>query len=317
MGLIALYTRQFMQTLLVAALVMLLGCGSTEGLNSEQPRDVWSEMPEPDQANVPYGDHERNVMDLWLAKADSPTPLVIYIHGGGFYSGDKRSIRPELLQNLLDAGISVAAINYRLSDTHSFPAAHRDAARAVQFLRYNAMKWNIDKVRIGATGASAGGGISLWLAFHDNLSDPDNQDPIFHESTRLAAIAVTNAQPSYDPRFARSIGLPKLEEHPFFLPFYGITKEEIATPYAYSLYEEAAAINLLSEDDNTPILMVYNRNFDVPIDDDTSMNVIVHHINFGHALKEQMDPLGLECTVVHREGPGFPQVFEFLHKHLQ
>ena len=41
----------------------------------------------PTHANVKYGNHERNVFDLWLAESDKPTPLVIYIHGGGFRGG--------------------------------------------------------------------------------------------------------------------------------------------------------------------------------------------------------------------------------------
>ena len=72
--------------------------------------------PEPDHANVKYGPHERNVLDLWLAKSDVPTPLVIYYHGGGFRGGDKRTINVQLLNKLREAGVSVAAANYRLTN---------------------------------------------------------------------------------------------------------------------------------------------------------------------------------------------------------
>src|SRR5262245_19417240 len=43
--------------------------------------------PTPTHADVSYGPHERNVLDLWLAKSDAPTPLVVFIHGGGFING--------------------------------------------------------------------------------------------------------------------------------------------------------------------------------------------------------------------------------------
>ena len=78
--------------------------------------------PEPDFSDIKYGPHERNVFDLWLAKNEQPTPLVIYYHGGGFRQGDKSGINPELLKKLLEASISVAAANYRLSSTAPFPA---------------------------------------------------------------------------------------------------------------------------------------------------------------------------------------------------
>ena len=54
-------------------------------------------LPKPDHADVRYGPDERNVLDVWLAKAEKPTPLVIYYHGGGFRGGDKRSLDPTLL----------------------------------------------------------------------------------------------------------------------------------------------------------------------------------------------------------------------------
>jgi len=48
----------------------------------------------PDMANVSYGPHERNVMDVWKAKSDQPTPLLVFIHGGGFRRGSKEALQP-------------------------------------------------------------------------------------------------------------------------------------------------------------------------------------------------------------------------------
>src|SRR5581483_5280249 len=159
--------------------------------------------PPPDVADARYGPHERNVLDLWKAKADRPTPLVVFIHGGGFRSGSKENLAPGLLRRCLDAGISVAAINYRLTDQATFPAQMLDGARAVQFLRSKASEWNIDPTRVAATGGSAGAGISLWLGFHDNLADPKSDDPVARQSTRLTCMAVQGAQTSYDPHWIK------------------------------------------------------------------------------------------------------------------
>ena len=65
-------------------------------------------------ADEKYGEHPRNNFDIWLAKSEKPTPLVIYIHGGGFVGGDKSKYfdSPDLVR-FLDAGVSVAVINYR------------------------------------------------------------------------------------------------------------------------------------------------------------------------------------------------------------
>jgi acetyl esterase/lipase len=159
--------------------------------------------------DVHYGPHERQVLDFWQASSRGPTPVVFLIHGGGWVNGDKSGYRNGVKQ-YLDAGISVVAINYRLV-TQADEAGIKppvkwpidDAARAVQFVRSKAEKWNIDKTRFGATGGSAGGCSSLWLAFHDDLADPKSADPVARESTRLQCVAVNGAQTTLDPKVLR------------------------------------------------------------------------------------------------------------------
>lgn len=158
----------------------------------------------PTYSNVPYGEHERQVLDFFKADTKAPAPLVVHIHGGGWNNGDKVGVAD--LKKYLDAGISVASINYRfvpqaqeagIKPPVKWPL--EDAARAVQFLRSKAAEWDIDKTRVGATGGSAGACSSLWLAFHDDMARPDAADPVARESTRLAAAAVNGAQTSLDP----------------------------------------------------------------------------------------------------------------------
>ena len=159
---------------------------------------------EPTQSNVPYGTHERQVLDFYQAKSESPTPVVFFIHGGGWVYGDKKN--PPALSQYIAAGISVVSINYRYSwqaqlDGIKPPvqAPLHDAARALQFIRSKAKEWNLDTKRIGASGGSAGACSSLWLAFHNDLADPASGDPVARESTRLWCAAVTGAQTSLDP----------------------------------------------------------------------------------------------------------------------
>ena len=121
---------------------ILAGVSASQGDTRRYPmrRQMEKLTEHPDYADVPYGPHERNKLDIWLAGNGAPTPLVVYFHSGGFRGGDKRSIRQMLLSSLLAAGISVAAVNYRLSNTAPYPAQMHDAARAVQFLRYYAAR---------------------------------------------------------------------------------------------------------------------------------------------------------------------------------
>ncbi len=274
--------------------------------------------PKPDFANVKYGPHERNVLDFWRAKTAAQAPLVLYIHGGGFRQGDKSSISPRRLNEYLEAGFAVAAVNYRLTNTAPSPAQYLDCARALQYLRFRAREWNVDPSRVASTGGSAGAGTSLWLAFHDDLAEPRSQDPVARQSTRFSCVAVDNAQSSYDPRFAESIGIPRpnFERHSFFLPFYGITAEEIDTPKAYRLYELAAPITYLTRDD-PPAHLVYSH-ADESTDANSDLGLVVHHPRLGLALKERMTALGIECIVQHpgQTGGDRAKPLDFIRKHL-
>jgi acetyl esterase/lipase len=296
----------------VAACAVLLG-----GRAHAQP----AKLPAADVKDAKYGPHERNVIDLWKAKSDRPTPLVIYIHGGGFRAGDKSTLDPDLLAKCLDAGISVAAINYRLSQHAPFPAPMLDGGRAVQFARSKAKDWNIDKTRIAATGGSAGAGISLWLAFKDDLADPKSADPVARESTRLSCAAVLGAQSSYDPRWIEKTIGGKAHEHPALAPFYGLRGDELDTPKAHKLYEAASPINFVSRDD-PPVFLFYAEPKG-PLPADAKPGQGIHHPKFGDALKEKLDPLKVECVLRHRDDyKGKPDsrnrdMVEFLVKHLK
>ncbi len=160
-------------------------------------------------ADVHYGPHARQVLDFWQAKSDTPTPVVVLIHGGGWVNGDKSSYAKSV-DRYLKAGISVVAINYRMvteaTEKKIEPPVKwplEDAARAIQFIRSKAKEWNLDKTRFGATGGSAGGCSSLWLAFHNDMADPKSEDPVARESTRLQCVAVTGAQTTLDPKVLR------------------------------------------------------------------------------------------------------------------
>jgi acetyl esterase len=275
--------------------------------------------PQPDLPNVRYGPHESNVLDLWKAKLGEPTPLVIFIHGGGFRGGDKSSVNASVLNAFLNAGYSYASLNYRLTNVAPAPAAYLDCARAIQFLRHHAKEYNIDPRLIASTGGSAGAGTSMWIAFHDDMADPQNADPVARQSTRLVCVAVLNGQSSYDPRFAEKAGIPRpnFERHPFFLPFYDIKADEIDTPKAYSRYNAFAPVTYLTKDDPPAFLDYSYANEEVS--ETSSLSLVVHHPKLGLALKRRMDALGIECVVQYRSGGREPRVtqFEFIRKHIE
>lgn len=268
----------------------------------------------PTHPNVKYGPFERNVMDVWLAKSDAPTPVLVSIHGGGFARGDKR-VSPELLRRCLDAGISVVAITYRFSQEAIAPAPFHDSARAIQFIRHNAKGWNLDPRRVAATGTSAGAGISLWLGFHDDLADPQSDDPVLRESSRLTCMSVYNGQSSYDPRFVRDL-LPDTDtyKHERLAQLFDVDLEMLdrLPPEKYRLFEQVSPLHHLTKED-APTQLLYAYNLDAPV---KNQGVGIHHPKFGQTLKEQMDRLGIECELKLRVSPakGDELTFNFIKK---
>jgi len=248
--------------------------------------------PAPTHADVPYGDHERNVLDFWRAESDSPTPLFVWIHGGGFRGGDKSSIPADLLGPCLEAGISCASINYRLSGQAPYPAQMHDSARAIQFLRSRAAEWNLDPKRFAAGGGSAGSGISQWIGFHDDMARPDSDDPVARQSTRLSCVLPINMQSTYDPREIKKIVPGDAYKHPAFIPLYARPKDwdwdtgEIDEALDRML-KDASPINHLTADDPPVFLIHYER---------SNKPGNIHHSNFGKHLKNAMDKLGIECV---------------------
>jgi acetyl esterase/lipase len=227
--------------------------------------------------NVPYGKHERQVLDFYPAKSNTPTPVVFYIHGGGWQGGDKKT-NPRAY---LDQGISVVAINYRyvknaVAEKVEPPvkAPLSDAARALQFVRSKASEWNLDKKRIGATGGSAGACSSLWLAFHDDLADPDNDDPISRESTRLYCAAVNGAQVSLDPKELRE-----------WMPNYGYGAHAFGLPNFQSLFDNREKVlNQIRE--YSPVV-------------GSSPKDPTHSGIMGVKLEERLKAVGVDVVLVH------------------
>ena len=262
--------------------------------------------------NVAYGSHPRQVLDLYQAVSDTPTPVVFYIHGGGWQNGDKKT-NPKAF---LDKGISVVAINYRyvknaVEEKIEPPvkAPLEDAARALQFVRSKAAEWNLDKRRIGATGGSAGACSSLWLAFHDDLADPKSDDPVARESTRLYCAAVNGAQVSLDPKELRE-----------WMPNYRYGAHAFGLPDIQSLIDhredvlkwikEYSPIEHVSKDD-PPIGLFYGG--EVPVVGSSPKDP-THSGIMGLKLEERLKALGVDVVLVcpGRPDPPYKNSTEYL-----
>jgi acetyl esterase/lipase len=257
---------------------------------------------ESNKKDLSYGPHERNVIDLWLAKGVGPRPLVVYIHGGGWLNGDKKSLREQDLQRFLDAGVSVAAINYRFSNHAPYPAPMRDAGLAIQFLRHHAKRYNLDALRVGAYGGSAGAVTSMWLGFGRDLAEPDSSHPVLRHSTRLTCVGSIVGPTTLDKQTMDDWFGMKVVPHPAFYPFYDVENEDdLYSPRVRKIGAEASPINRLSADD-PPVFLAFPQDLaDLP--KEHTAGQMVHHPLFGVRLKEAADKIGVEAVFEARNRP--------------
>ncbi len=119
--------------------------------------------------DIGYAAHGSALLDLLVPRnVAAPLPLVIWIHGGGWQSGDKTN-RAQA-QRLVCRGYALASINYRLSDTAIFPAQIHDVKAAIRFLRANAAVYGLDPARIAVFGSSAGGHLAALAGTGDGTA---------------------------------------------------------------------------------------------------------------------------------------------------
>lgn len=285
------HTRQTTLMMTMAAMVVAAVVPAVANAQQDrQKRRPAGPRVQPTHADVPYGEHPQQKIDIYLAESDKLTPLVLYIHGGGFRGGSKRGVNPK---PFLDAGISLASIEYRFVQHKRLPAAHNDCRRAIQFLRHHARKYNFDKTRIGAFGGSAGAQLCMCLGFHDDMADADADDAIGRESTRLTCVATSGGQTTMDFAWWHK-NVPGYDQpHRDISAIFDADSPEETE----KIVTEISALSLVSKDD-PPIFMSYGMKPDAPVPAGArAQGWKVHHVIFGVKLKEKMDELGVEVDL--------------------
>lgn len=326
--------------------IVLLSFGAVFG--AEEPSPEVISKPDvaaiaslaPTHARVSYGEDPAQFVDVYLAKSDKPTPVIIYIHGGAWIGGSAGGITRtdvfgahnklgEGVRAVLEQGISVVSVEYRFITAALKAGAEppvawplRDAARAVQFVRSKAKEWNLDTKRVGLTGSSAGGCSSLWLAMHPDMADPRSADPVARESTRPAFVGVLNAQTSLDPlqlkdwfkeaRYgAHAFGFFKDRKHSVENMDACLAARDTIVPWI----REYSPIAWASADD-PPVFQSYTH---APQPAGQPQLDSVHGAAHGVKLKEMLDRLAVQCQLTYPGAPhpGYRDHLDFLIRKLK
>lgn len=111
-------------------------------------------------------------LDVFAPVSQTPLPTIIYVHGGGWNSGD-RSLQ-SIQTRQIGRGYAVATISYRFSQQAKFPAQIHDVKAAIRYLRANAAQFNLDTNNFALWGRSAGGHLAAVAAASSAIGEMED-----------------------------------------------------------------------------------------------------------------------------------------------
>ena len=268
------------------------------------------------EKGITYGKGgERDLkLDLARPEGEGPFPAIVFIHGGGWYGGNRVGYLGQI-QEAAKRGYVAATISYRLmqfdikkKETTTadpiFPAQIHDAKAAIRWLRANAKKYHVDPDRIGVTGGSAGGHLSLLVGLADKNDKLEGEGGHPDQSSRVQAVVnvfgPTEMASGHDTSSVAWI----------FRLFMGGTPQE--TP---NTYKAASPVTYISKDD-PPVLTLQG-------DKDTLVPLAQAEL-----LDKKMKAAGVPHTLIVLKGQGhgfggeaqkkaMAAMWEFFDKHLK
>lgn len=327
----------FAKACLLLTLALAIGCGDGDSGGSNGPEPIaltataapiaLGSIDAQFYQGISYGSDPENVFDIYLPKSDKPTPLLMYIHGGGFTGGSRNTKNNgDEVRGFLEQGIAYASIDYRLirtPETIGVLKSLQDSTRCLQFIRYHAEQLNIDPTQVVLMGVSAGAGTSLWIGFNDEMADPANVDPVLRESTRVKGMVAIATQATYDIgrwktdvfaeyhidilAVANILGLAQA-----LLDFYGIN--DYAQFNSAPILAYRAKVDMIGlMDANDPPFFV--RNDLEPADIPLSVDLAFHHAYHARTLVDRAVEVGLPhvayIKALHVEDPSGEDPVDF------
>lgn len=251
--------------------------------------------------NIAYGSGTRQQLDILLPHAGPLEGIVLFFHGGGFTSGDKRDSYDELLastmQTILDNNVALVSANYTLLTTpgnRGVISALDDGADAIAYVQDHLSDLGVPTNKLILAGASAGAGIAQWNGFREATN------------AQVQGVVALAAQSSYDlyeweevfPGFTLD-GLR--QSNPFlqslFLQFYGGSEPT---------QQELDAVDYRSfMDGQDPPLYVLNTAGDQLINAQGQLDFDVLYHSFRHAdyLRAKAIEVALEFSGIYQESP--------------
>lgn len=141
--------------------------------------------------NVVYGhkDGMALIYDVFRPEENANRAAIVYMVSGGWFSRwTEPQNRLRSFGSMLAEGYTVIAVHHGSAPRYKVPEARADVSRAIRHIRLHADEYGVDPERIGVTGGSAGGHLSLMLGLDADAGMAQSDDPVLRESNAVAAV---------------------------------------------------------------------------------------------------------------------------------
>lgn len=236
-------------------------------------------------------------MDVFTPKENASGAAIVWIVSGGWFSSHQ-AINPQWIEEFLNRGYTVFAVVHGSQPRFTIPEITEDLNRAVRFIRHHAKDYQIDPARIGVTGGSAGGHLSLMQGTAGDKGNPAASDPIDRESSRVQAVACFFPPTdflNYGKTGENAIGRGVLKG---FKPPFDFQEQDPETKVYRPITDEAKILEL-----GRQISPVYH------VSDDDPPTLIIHGdadllvpIQQAELILEKLKTQGVETKLVVKKG---------------
>ncbi|MBM3824871.1 MAG: alpha/beta hydrolase [Verrucomicrobia bacterium] len=222
----------------------------------------------------------RLLLDAYIPRADRRSfPCIVWVHGGGFTSGDKAGFPRALLDPIFDAGFAMVSLNYRLAPKDPFPACVEDVEAGIAYVKQHAREFKINPRQLVLMGESAGG---LIVSVVGGRARPENRVAgvvsLYGEHDLITRVQENpcimdgRAEPT-PPGGCLSPGLKAL------------LNVADASPGNMEVIKNASAVTYVRKDMPPYLLIHGTREFHVPYEQAVSMH-------------DRMHRAGADCTLI-------------------
>ena len=274
--------------------------------------------PQPTHADVAYGPSPHQLMDVYLPETShQPSPVLIWY--GGIWQPSKHvpDLNRFLPKNIAVIGVETRTLNDGMKEKANPPVSYvmNDACRAVQFVRMNAAKWNLNPDRIAVGGGSQGALPALHVGCAADHADPKAKDPVERVSSKVTCVAAYRSQPSIDPKRMQE-WVPGVK---WGAPALGCGFEEsLKRREELRPLIEAWSPDALLHKDAAPIYFENNWGLSQP-EGVKELDYKVHSPAWALGFQKLADRAGAVCLVRFPGHPtdGYTDIWDFLVKELR